>query len=106
MVRVEKIGNNTKPDNVEISEGDELLAICRPGSAFVGKDERKFTDCDRRVMGDEYAVEYSFEVSGRVPRGLEQLDADVFKRIESWRCSKKMVLVINVRSDFWLRVDA
>jgi hypothetical protein len=83
-----KIKKYSERNGVAFSDGDELLAICSRGVSTAAGVGAGFDICNRRVRGKEYSVEYSFESHERFPRGIEQLDADVLRRIESWRCPR------------------
>ena len=79
------------PGNVtQLNNNDELLATCQqkdvalPGTTRT----RPAVLCERRVLGEEYALSYSFESKGRVPIDVEKMDTQVFAGIDSWRCKK------------------
>lgn len=69
---------------------DELLAACQQKNvALPGTTRtRPAVLCERRVLGKDYALNYSFESEGRVPIDVERMDAQVFAGIDSWRCNR------------------
>lgn len=61
---------------------DELVAIC--DGIGTGKT------CKRRVLGLEYAIQYTFESTVDVfPAQFESLDNSVFESVDMWRCSQE-----------------
>lgn len=79
------------PSNTaRMDANDELLATCQQKDVVLpgtGKT-RSAVLCERRVLGKDYALSYSFESEGRAPMDVEKLDAQVFSGIDSWRCKK------------------
>lgn len=67
---------------------DELIATCQmKDGALPGTSETRATVmCERNALGTDYALSYSFESEGRVPKEVEKLDAQLFAGIDSWRC--------------------
>lgn len=85
-----KVRKPISPQTPQFSDGDELIAICSGGGTRTSSgSEEKFDICNRRARGKSYSVEYSFESREKFPRGLEQLDKDVFRMVDSWRCEEK-----------------
>lgn len=75
---------------VAIDGADELLATCRRRDvALHGTSKtRSAIMCERKVLGKEYALNYSFESEAPVPKDIAKLDAEVFAGIDRWRCKR------------------
>lgn len=62
---------------------DELMATCAVKDGFDGYF------CDRRIIGPDYSVGYSFFVNGGLPASFESLDKQVISDVEGLRCNPK-----------------
>ena len=76
--------------SVVLDGADELIATCQKKDvAMPGTSKtRAAVMCERNALGKDYALSYSFESEGRVPKDVEELDAQLFAGIDSWRCKK------------------
>lgn len=76
--------------SVALNEVDELIATCQKKNvALPGvPSTREAIMCERKVLGKDYAISYSFESKERAPKDVAALDAQMFAGIDSWRCKK------------------
>lgn len=76
--------------SVTLDGADELIATCqKKDMALPGTPKtREAIMCERKVLGKDYALSYSFESKDRVPQEVEALDAQMFAGINRWRCKK------------------
>lgn len=77
--------------NVMALEADDVLvAICQSKNMVAPEVSapRPGVFCERKVLGEEYALSYSFESAGRIPLNVDELDAQLFAQVNRWRCPK------------------
>lgn len=67
-------------DHATVTNDDELMATCTIKNGFDGYF------CDRKIVGPDYSVSYSFFASGGLPASFESLDKRVISDVEGLRC--------------------
>lgn len=68
-----------------VADDDELMATCAVKDGFAGYF------CDRKIVGPDYSVGYSFFASGGLPTSFEPLDKRIISDVEGLRCNPRKV---------------
>lgn len=70
--------------SVALDGADQLVATCQKKNVDLPgmSKTREAIMCERKVLGKDYALSYSFESEGRVPKDVEKLDAQVFRGLD------------------------
>lgn len=71
-----------------LTDGDELLAVCRLAEQAGRRTEPWILSCDRHVQGKNYGLQYTFKSTGHVPQEIQAMDSKIFAQVDSWRCKK------------------
>ncbi|WP_282295176.1 hypothetical protein [Stenotrophomonas sp. PS02289] len=66
-----------------VRENDQLMAVCE------ALDEYQGYSCDRRILGPDYTLIYSYFSSNTLPTSFVPLDAQVLSSVETLRCRQQ-----------------
>lgn len=72
-----RVANSDQPS---VASDDELMTTCSSKNGVAGYF------CDRRIVGPDYSVTYSFFTGSDLPTSFEPLDERVISDIEDLRC--------------------
>lgn len=84
-----KLSSKPKLKEIEIGDGDRLVATCSAPSASRAKFGYEIVGrCERFLQERNYGVFYRFVFDERKPENFKELDKKLESVIASWRCHK------------------